>query len=489
MQHTATHPANRIALLFFLTLHFLFLLTSSGRVRTMDEVSLNFQVQSLAQHGSTAVPQAVSGGLFFGKLDRSGQPQTPYSPGQAAAVVPWYALGSALLSVLPGVPPWSKEFVMTAVLLASNAAFSALAAALLFLIFCRLGIALRTALAAATLFALATPVFPYSAWFYSEPLAAALLLAAALFLFASGESAGISAKNAALAGLILGITLWVRPVHVFAAAIFLLAVFVREKKNGLRPAFVLATVIGLFGVACLARNHMLFGNFLDFGYPPVADGKVLNKFDTPILKGLYIFLFSPGKSMLLFAPPLLLAIPGIFRLAKRDRGLATIATLLPLAYLFFYAHFSHLEGGYSYGPRYQVPGIVMLCLGLGPALADFAPRLRKLAIVLFLAGFLIQVIGISTSFLEDQATGRYFDEHWTYRPSYSPIPSMSRRLLYYIRSPKPAPMGLGFDRWFVFLAKTGVARSTLAAGVSFEFTGLLFCAWFLRRALLHLPAP
>jgi len=77
MQGTDTHPANRIALLFFLTLHFLFLLTSTGRVRTMDEVSVNFQVESLAQHGSTAVPQAVSAGLFFGKLDRSGQPQTP----------------------------------------------------------------------------------------------------------------------------------------------------------------------------------------------------------------------------------------------------------------------------------------------------------------------------------------------------------------------------------------------------------------------------
>jgi hypothetical protein len=54
--------------------------------------------------------------------------------------------------------------------------FSALAAALAFWIFCGLGIDIKTATLAALMLALATPLFAYSAWFFSEPLAAALLL-------------------------------------------------------------------------------------------------------------------------------------------------------------------------------------------------------------------------------------------------------------------------------------------------------------------------
>src|SRR5258708_31713904 len=69
----------RIASFLFLALTFLFLVTSSGRVRTVDELAVNFQGQSLITHGTTAVPQAVAAGRFYGKLDRQGQPRAPYA--------------------------------------------------------------------------------------------------------------------------------------------------------------------------------------------------------------------------------------------------------------------------------------------------------------------------------------------------------------------------------------------------------------------------
>src|SRR5258708_12098967 len=67
----------RIASFLFLALTFLFLVTSSGRVRTVDELAVNFQGQSLITHGTTAVPQAVSAGRFYGKLDRQGPAPRP----------------------------------------------------------------------------------------------------------------------------------------------------------------------------------------------------------------------------------------------------------------------------------------------------------------------------------------------------------------------------------------------------------------------------
>ncbi len=88
----------------------------------------------------------------------------------------------------------------------------------------------------------------------------------------------------------------------------------------------------------------------------------------------------------------------------------------------------------------------MLALGLGPILEGAGPPLRRLALFLFLAGFLVQGIGMATSFLEDQANGTYYDEHFDYRMSYSPLISQTELALFYAESKDPAPIGRGFDR-------------------------------------------
>jgi hypothetical protein len=59
-------------------------------------------------------------------------------------------------------------------------------------------------------------------------------------------------------------------------------------------------------------------------------------------------------------------------------------------------------------------------------------------------------------------------------------------LLHYLSSSQPARLGLGHDRWFVFLAKAGARRGILACGLLFEFLGLGFFSWKLRKAVLEL---
>ena len=165
----------------------------------------------------------------------------------------------------------------------------------------------------------------------------------------------------------------------------------------------------------------MFGSPFEFGYPAAAEGaKRLNTFDTPLLRGLYGFLLSPGKSVFIFAPPVILALAGIRRLWRLERGAATVAVFLPLTYLFFFARYTQWEGGYCVGPRYMVPAIVLLCLALGPLLSEGAARIRKIALLLLVLGALVQCISLATSFMEDQAPrGHYYDANWTYRLSYS----------------------------------------------------------------------
>jgi hypothetical protein len=200
----------------------------------------------------------------------------------------------------------------------------------------------------------------------------------------------------------------------------------------------------------------------------------MNSFDTPLLTGLYGFLLSPGKSVFLFAPPILLAVAGIRKLARLDKGLAVVVGALPMVYLFFYATFTQWEGGFCAGPRYLVPAISVLCLGLGPVLENSGTRIRRLAIGLSIAGFAVQAINLATSFFEDQANGNYYDVHYNYRLDYSPLITMSRQLIHYMMSPVPAPPGRGFDRWFVFLSKAGVSDHTIAVILVIEFFSFVY---------------
>ncbi len=375
-----------LALWLFATFQFFYLLTSTGRVRTSDEYNTLYTTESLVLHGTTAVPQAVALHNFYGRPDVHGQPRAAYPPGQAVACMPWYAVGQYALARLPGVPAEDTDLVVAFASCLSSATFAALTVTFFFLLLVGIGTPLRATLLATAMLGLATPIFAYSAWLFSEPLSAAIFTGVAWLLFGRssklrnsmpeegngqnievqdevfGKRKPISPQTAAIAGLILGLATLVRPTNVIAIAVFAVAVMMKngeaggcpsacpEPVEGFAPGFsaltwawrsipaalalCVASAVGV--VILLAHNALLFGSPFAFGYPAIAEGaKRLNSFDTPILKGLYGFLLSPGKSAFLFAPPIILALIGLGALWRRDRGLATVAILLPLADLLF----------------------------------------------------------------------------------------------------------------------------------------------------------
>jgi hypothetical protein len=466
---------------FLLLLNFVYFLFSSGRVRTIDEVSAAFQVESIAKHGTTAIPQAVEANEFYGTFDRFGRAQSPYPPGQAFALLPWYVVGQFAGRHLPGVPPALRDAFSDFFLTGESAFFSALAAALSLYIFLELGIAPRISLLAAGILALATPLAAYSGWLYSEPVAAALLLAAAAMLFSTPQTPNISILRGLSAGAFLGAAVWVRPTHVIAAPVFLAALLVRERRKGWSPAIALAAVAGTAVALLLLRNAYLHGNLLDFGYPAAAEGgKALNTFQTPLATGLVGFLVSPGKSIFLFSPPILLAMLGLPQLWRRDRGLAVVAALTPLVYLLFFATYTQWEGGYCYGPRYLVPALALLGLGIGPALEAGSRSVRLLAVAVFVGGFLVQAVGSAVSFLEADVAGGYYDAQYNYRMSFSPI-AMHIHLLARYATSGAAPIGRGFDKWWVFLSNAGVSTFTLALVAGVLLAGVVVSGLTLLR--------
>jgi hypothetical protein len=458
-----------------ITFQFFYMLTSTGRLRTSDEYNTFYTSESIVLRGSTAIPQAVQLHNFYGRFDLKGRPRAAYPPGQAVLCVPWYALGYYVLSHLPGVPVEDRDFVLWLSSVLSSAMFSALTVTFLFLLLTGIGISWRASLFATGLVGLATPIFSYSAYFFCEPLSAAIFMGVALLAFGCrGEP--VSMRAATLAGLILGLATWVRPTNALAIPIFAAALFFRDGKSALRTMAVLCGCAAVGVVVLFSRNELLFGSAFDFGYPKATDYgiSVDVRFDTPLSVGLYGFLLSPGKSMFLFAPPLLLAVVGLRRLWKLERGLAALAIFFPLIYLAFFSRYSSWEGGYCVGPRYLVPSITMLCIALGPVLTMDSKLIRKAAWVLLVIGATVQSISLATSFLEDQAPrGHYYDSTWHYRLGYS-LRGPIHLFWKYLANGQPAHLGLGWDRWFMFLHIAGISWATLTVIVMLMLAGLSF---------------
>jgi hypothetical protein len=471
------------AALLFVFLNFLFLLTSTGRVHTIDEISTVVQAENVVLRGSTAVPQAVAAGIWYGKRDLYGQPRSPYPAGQAVAIAPWYASGHFGLVHLPGMPAQNADLVVSMAATWSNATYSALAATLAFLLFAALGLTERDSLLCTLILALSTPLFVYSASLFSEPLTTVLLLGAAVALFGLPSHAEISVVRAELAATLLGLSIYVRPTNLLAALIFVVAVIARERRRSPKLAVVMLVIIGGFGVTYLARNYTLYGKMTDFGYPSAAEGgRELNTFHTPLLTGVFGYLFSPGKSIFLFCPPVLVAIAALPRLWRRDRGLALVCILTPLAYLALYSRLTNWEGGYNYGPRYMLPSLFLLCLALGMSFLNSTNRSRTGIAIFFVAGLFVQLIGLSTNYVEDMVKNHYYIGNWQYRMSYSAISGQLRLTWKYLNG-APAPLGAGFDRWFQFLPKAGASISTTLMLLVPIVIGTLVSGFFLARRL------
>jgi hypothetical protein len=481
----------RMFLLVFFFLNCLYLITSTGRVRVPDEALTLFQSQSFVLSRSFTIPQALETNRFYGRYDLNGKPRAPYPPLHALLASPWYAIGHFVLARIPGVPFENRDLIVTFAVTLSSATFAALSSALALAFFLRIGVTVKPGLVATLFIALATPLFAYSGWFFSEPLASVFLIGAVMALFGDSKTDNVlpSGWGLSLAGVLMGAALFVRPAHAIAIPPILMALLVQHRTKAIKPALRVGAVTAIAAAGYLLWNSRLYGSVLEFGYPTFAEGgRRLNSFETPIYLGLWGFLFSPGKSVFLFAPPTLLALCALPLMWRRPRwrGLACVATLTPATYLLFYSGYTQWEGGYCFGPRYLVAPILLLCLGLGPLLSAIAegwtPRFRTTLVLIFTVGIIVQMIGLSTSFLEDQANGSYYDQQWNYRLDYS-LAGQGRLLLKYLSNPAPAPLGKGLDRWFVFLAKAGVPAWMEIFVLLLAVAGMTLAARGIRRTL------
>ena len=84
------------------------------------------------------------------------------------------------------------------------------------------------------------------------------------------------------------------------------------------------------------------------------------------------------------------------------------------------------------------------------------------------------------SFLEADVAGGYYDAQYNYRMSFSPIATHIHLLLHYATS-GAAPIGRGFDKWWVFFIRTGVSFEARAIVAGFLLACAAASAWWLGQ--------
>jgi hypothetical protein len=128
---------------------------------------------------------------------------------------------------------------------------------------------------------------------------------------------------------------------------------------------------------------------------PFQPGYAGEGFTTPVLKGLYGLLASPGRGLIWYSAPTAVAATLCATAVRKARaaGFRDAVVLAGfIAYLLLYASWGSFEGGWCWGPRFLLPFVPLLHVSLLPLLA----RARALFVVTGLCGFFVNAWEYST---------------------------------------------------------------------------------------------
>jgi hypothetical protein len=416
---------------------FAFYLLSFGSVfhNAADEWLMFAVTESLAKRGQADVAQVYwigehMGWARFGDDGHLYVKYTTFSTGQSLAGIPAYSIAR----LIPGAGLAQGAFL-------TNSIVVAVLLGMLVLTLGELGISPSISLSVAALFGAGSALWPYSQTYFGEPLLGLAYLACFYCLIRrrgrlgsgqsvasapippieSSRSSGLRSQewvNGLDAGLepvraksanAVGVWTWVAGLAWAAAIVvkptglllgpFVLAhliVVTRSEPWLVRlreaTAFILPAMI--VGVGIIAWSTPVFG--FGQGYLHV------NSLSTPPLTGLWGLLLSPGRSLFVYSPVAVLALPGLYFLWRRDMALTTTLVCFLAFYILLFALWSDWYGGRTnWGPRHLVPVLPLLALGAAAFLAS-GPQTtftRVLVGIIGLVGVTVQVPAIANDYL------------------------------------------------------------------------------------------
>ncbi len=347
----------RTAIWLFVALFGLFGLSTGGHLYSSDEEGMYQQMRAVSAGHYWFNVTADNDRVTPIRLGRDGLPTGVSGMGQSLIGLPFYSAGQAASHL---VDVRHRELVVRLFVTFTNAAVMAAIAVVVFLLALQLGASRRSSVALALIYALGTMAWSHAKTFFSEPLAALFVALAILLAFRAAQqnrpALAAWAGLAAGAGLIARVSTGLFPPLV---AVYLVAV--AGRRFGLRRGVTSLVAYGAGAVPTLVLlgflNWWRYGSVFDVGYEKVP-------LDFPLGTGLHGLLLSPGKSIFLYAPVVLVALLAVPVTVRRRPPEVVLLLAASLANLVFFARFQYWHGDHAWGPRYLqivLPLMVALC--------------------------------------------------------------------------------------------------------------------------------
>lgn len=375
---------------FFLTAYFL---TTKGYPFFVDEELMLETTASIVEKADFDTPCHP----WTTKPGRHHRCYSNFGIGQSLYEIPFYLAAQRLI---PERTVNRKQLVQQAVSL-SAPVIAALLAVQMILCTTALGFTRKTAFGMALLLGFGTMIWPYSKMLFRDPLQNLLLFSSITTLIMERRSSVNESSRRSffrrhlliIAGILLGAGITVKETMVlFAPLAAAYAIIGRSSKVKRSLVFGIPVVAGC--LICLIYNFIRFENCLDFGYT----GQTMQLgMTTPLPEGLFGLLFSSGRSIFLYNPVLVLAIPAIPAFFRRFPKEGLLLFGVCLVNILFISKYWTWGGSWAWGPRFLLIMVPLMILPIAVIMDQLRKdRLKKyIAILIVIVSIAVQIPGVT----------------------------------------------------------------------------------------------
>lgn len=330
----------KIQIFLFLFIAIAYTLLTGGNFWEYDSFSAYKLAKNIVDKSSFSV------NCFWGVPGLHNNCYSRYGLFMSAAVVPFYIIEKIYLEVVKGSFFFPGFFPSL-----TNVFITALLSVLIFSYLKKFKFSSKLSIVGALLYAFFTFAFAYTKTIFAEPLIT-LLIYSCLYVLLFYKS---SHKKYFFAGLLFGLGFLTKITMVIILPVVFYLFWINRKEWKKMLIFFLPLIF-LFIIWCI-YNNARFGNIFDTGYKGIGFGE-------NILRGLYLFILSPGKSIFIYQPFIIFFIFGLKKFFLKNKKAFISFSLLSAIHFIFYSMYSYQAGEWAWGSRflYSVLPFFVFCV-------------------------------------------------------------------------------------------------------------------------------